>query len=95
MTELVGREREIAGLEGLLSSPSTTGGALVLRGEPGIGKSALLRLAEHTARARGFTVLTATGWRPRPSCRWPGSSRCSARCCATRAPWSPRSGTRC
>jgi tetratricopeptide (TPR) repeat protein len=60
VTELVGRAREIDVIEGLLD-PSTGGGALVLRGEPGIGKSALLRRAEDTARARGYTVLTATG----------------------------------
>jgi DNA-binding CsgD family transcriptional regulator len=34
-------------------------GALVIRGEPGIGKSALLRFA--VARAEGMTVLAATG----------------------------------
>jgi predicted ATPase len=34
---------------------------LVLRGEPGIGKSRLLSVAAQTARERGMTVLTATG----------------------------------
>jgi len=37
------------------------GAALVLRGEPGIGKSRLLSEAVDEARERGMVVLTATG----------------------------------
>ena len=37
------------------------GQALVLRGEPGIGKSRLLAEAERTARERGMVVLTTAG----------------------------------
>ena len=40
---------------------ATRGQALVLRGEPGIGKSRLLSAAARTARERGISVLTTTG----------------------------------
>src|SRR5215213_6633502 len=52
---LLGREDECARLDGLLER----GGVLVLRGEPGVGKSALL---EHAAgRAGDRRILRATG----------------------------------
>ena len=37
------------------------GGALLLSGEPGVGKSALLDAAEETAAAAGIRVLRAAG----------------------------------
>jgi hypothetical protein len=40
---------------------TTRGQALVLHGEPGIGKSRLLAEAAAEARERGMTVLTTTG----------------------------------
>lgn len=50
-SDLVGGERELAVLGELVDAVG--GGGLVVRGEPGIGKSALLR---HTAeRARALT----------------------------------------
>ncbi len=57
---LHGREKEQAVVERLLDSArSGAGGVLVLRGQPGIGKSALL---EHAAAAAAdFRVLRATG----------------------------------
>src|SRR5260370_10643300 len=56
---LYGRGGEQAAIERLLQSARAgVGGALVLRGEPGIGKSALLGLA---AAAGGFSVLRAAG----------------------------------
>src|SRR4051812_9581641 len=58
---LVGRRAEQALLTSLLDEVTTRGHALVLRGEPGIGKSRLLSEAARTARERGMTVLTATG----------------------------------
>jgi len=58
---LLGRAREQSLLTSLLDGARDRGQALVLRGEPGIGKSRLLSVAARTARDRGMTVLTATG----------------------------------
>ena len=57
---LPGRAREIARVDGLLAAARAgSGGTLVVRGEPGIGKT---RLLEHAAeRADGMTVLDARG----------------------------------
>jgi hypothetical protein len=58
---LVGRQRELGVLNGLLSRTQPQPAVLLLLGDPGIGKSALLRAAEHAARARDFRVLTVVG----------------------------------
>jgi hypothetical protein len=58
---LYGRERETDLLKGLVEPGRAHGDALVIRGDPGIGKSALLAVARASARASGFRVLTATG----------------------------------
>lgn len=58
---LLGRAAEIELLASLLDGIHEGGGALVLYGEPGIGKSRLLAAAAALARERGFTVLSATG----------------------------------
>jgi hypothetical protein len=58
---LLGRAREQSLLASLLDGVSERGQALVLHGDPGIGKSRLLSLAAQTAGDRGMTVLTATG----------------------------------
>ncbi|MFF4197954.1 AAA family ATPase [Nonomuraea sp. NPDC001831] len=57
---LVGRREEIARVDALLDAARKgQGGALVLRGEPGIGKTSLLR---HAERAAGdFLVVRAFG----------------------------------
>src|ERR671922_1265604 len=60
-TPLVGRLEEQGLLTSLLDDVGTRGHALVLRGEPGIGKSRLLSEAERAARERGMAVLTTTG----------------------------------
>ena len=57
---LYGREAELAVLDDLLSKARAgNSGALVLRGDPGIGKTALLAAA--VDRADGFRVISATG----------------------------------
>ena len=60
-TQLVGREQEIAVLDALIAAGLVGGSNLLLVGEPGIGKSALLTAARLAARGSGYTVLRAAG----------------------------------
>ena len=57
---LYGREADCAAVEGLIAGAgSSRSGALVVRGDPGLGKSALLGHA--TDHATGMRVLRAVG----------------------------------
>ena len=57
---LIGRAAELEALEGLLArAASGSGGALLVAGEAGIGKSRLV--AELEARARGLDALALLG----------------------------------
>ena len=58
---LFGRDQEQSRIRSVLDEVATRGQALVLRGEPGVGKSRLLFDAARTARERGMLVLTTTG----------------------------------
>lgn len=58
---LVGRARETELLDGLVAGVRERGGALLVRGDAGIGKSALLSAASRTARLRSMRVLTTAG----------------------------------
>lgn len=58
---LYGRDQELARVRDLIDHVSDRGGALVIRGEAGIGKSALLSQAAMRAKERGLSELTATG----------------------------------
>jgi len=58
---LIGREKELLVLVGLVERVRDGGGAVVVRGEPGIGKSALLVAAGRAAAAGGLRVLTTAG----------------------------------
>jgi DNA-binding CsgD family transcriptional regulator len=58
---LVGREREIGAIETLLDGVEGSQTVLIVRGEPGIGKSALLSEASRRAKERGMVVLKTTG----------------------------------
>ena len=60
--DLVGRSRELGLLTGLLAQAAEgTSAAVVVRGEPGIGKTALLDVAATQAAAEGFKVVRVTG----------------------------------
>jgi DNA-binding CsgD family transcriptional regulator/DNA polymerase III delta prime subunit len=54
-----GRTEELAALERLLDETASGPAALILEGEPGIGKTTLFDAGRELARARGFVVLTA------------------------------------
>src|ERR1700724_2847623 len=58
---LFGREREIAQLEGALANVANRGGALLLNGAPGIGKTSLLDVVISRAHDRVYRVLAITG----------------------------------
>jgi DNA-binding CsgD family transcriptional regulator len=56
VTRVIGRDRELERVAGFLDGGSGAG-ALVLWGEPGVGKTTLWRHGIGVARARGFTML--------------------------------------
>jgi predicted ATPase len=58
---IVGRERETGVLAELIGRVHERCAALVVRGEAGIGKSALLASASVRARSHGMLILTTTG----------------------------------
>ena len=58
---LLGRDQELDRLCGMIDQIRRRGGALVVRGEAGIGKSALLEAVGERAHEQGATVVTTTG----------------------------------
>ena len=58
---LVGRDRELGFLEGFFTEAAVSGGAVLLSGEPGVGKTALLNALADFASAAGTTVLRVAG----------------------------------
>ena len=72
---VIGRGEELARIEQLLATARLgTSQVLVIAGEPGIGKTALLEYAvEH---AREMTVLRRAGSSPSPRSRSPACTRC-------------------
>jgi predicted ATP-dependent serine protease len=58
---LLGRDHELERLFGMIDQIGSRGGALVVRGEAGIGKSALLEAVGERAREHGATVVMTTG----------------------------------
>jgi hypothetical protein len=59
--ELVGRASEIAVVESLLAGTAVGGGSLLVLGDPGIGKSALVEAASRRAADGGIRVLACAG----------------------------------
>jgi DNA-binding CsgD family transcriptional regulator len=61
VAELAGRSTELELIDSLLAGPCPDGRGLLLRGDPGVGKTALLDAAAAGARAAGMRVLRASG----------------------------------
>ncbi len=61
LTPLLGRERELGTIEDLLRQVGARGGSLLVRGEPGMGKTALLDWAGRRAEELGLSVLSTAG----------------------------------
>lgn len=61
VSPLIGRGPETARLEALVDGVRERGDALLVRGAPGIGKSALLEAATAHAEARGMAVSSTSG----------------------------------
>ena len=61
MSALVGRDKELELLRSLLAKAVSDGGAVILSGEPGSGKTALLNAADSLALRAGVRVLRASG----------------------------------
>jgi len=59
---MIGRDKEMRRVRALLADAAEgRGSALLIRGTPGVGKSALLRAAADEAAVRGFIVLSTAG----------------------------------
>lgn len=61
VNDMIGREGQLSRLTGLIDRAPGGGGAILITGEAGIGKSALIQAATTHARAAGFRVLTCSG----------------------------------
>jgi predicted ATPase len=61
---LIGRDSEVSLLRGLVDPPSGESRVLVLLGDAGMGKTALLADAARQARSTGMWVLSVTGRKP-------------------------------
>ncbi len=58
---LVGRDAELEVLEGLLDGVQERGASLIVRGDPGVGKSTLLETFAARAAENGWRVLETGG----------------------------------
>jgi transcriptional regulator of acetoin/glycerol metabolism len=87
---LIGRDRELAFLRGFFQEAAVSSGAVLLSGEPGVGKTALLNALADSASAAGTTVLRVAGAQFEGAAgSSPGTSATTWRC------WPPsRAGSR-
>ena len=87
---MFGRDRELSELHEIVDAVRAQGASLLVRGEPGIGKTALLTVASRHAEATGMRVLRTTGVQSEARMPFAGHinscSRCSGRsiCCPLR-----------
>src|SRR5262245_28517408 len=58
---LVGRDSEMERIHAFLAAARIDGGALLVTGEPGVGKTVLLNAASQAASALGMRILRAAG----------------------------------
>jgi DNA-binding CsgD family transcriptional regulator len=58
---LIGRDRDIERLASFIDHASGQGGAMLVSGDPGVGKTALLDVAARHAESSGTRLLRATG----------------------------------
>ncbi|MFD0631911.1 AAA family ATPase [Catenulispora yoronensis] len=91
---LVGRQRETDLLTGVLAADGG-GAVLLILGEPGIGKSALLAVADSQARPAAARCCARSGWSPRPAIRSPACTSCWRRCCPGPSGCRRPGATRC
>jgi hypothetical protein len=75
-SELFGRDGELGLIEAFIAGTATGGGALLLFGEPGVGKTVLLDAAATRAQRLGCAQYVRRGWSSRLTCR--GLGRASA-----------------
>ncbi len=61
LTRLVGRDREMATLDAFVGKAAADGATLLLTGEPGVGKTALLVAAAETAGAEETRIIQGAG----------------------------------
>lgn len=100
---LIDRTRELSVLTGLLEGAQAGhSAAMVLRGEPGIGKTALLEAASGSADARGMTTAHVAGIESEAPLGYAALHRLIRRCTGSSGSspaWSTgcrrRSATRC
>src|SRR5262249_38475909 len=59
--ELIGRESEMERIRAFLDAARIDGGALLVTGEPGVGKTVLMTAASEAASAVGMRILRAGG----------------------------------
>ncbi|GAA2509469.1 helix-turn-helix transcriptional regulator [Winogradskya humida] len=90
LSPLIGRAAELRTLTTLLDDATARGGgAMVIRGEAGVGKSALLSRITAAARARGMLVLQVSGVQAEGQIAYAGLHRLLRPVAATIGPGSP------